>query len=145
MCGGGGGPNELWTYQHEAEIAAVISLRELIRPYVELHLRIASETGVPILQPMWYNFTDAECWAEEAETQYMFGPSWLVAPVLQYQATSRSVYLPRLPAGELWVHYYSGATYKGGQRIDVAVTLADFPLFQREMRKQEPMTQLASE
>ena len=53
LCGGGGGPNELWIYQHEAEIRAIIALRELIRPYVEYHLLQASLHGVPILQPMW--------------------------------------------------------------------------------------------
>ena len=118
-----------WTYQHEAEIAAVIALRESIRPYVEYHLLQASLTGVPILQPMWYNFTDAQCLEEAAETQFMFGPTFLVAPVITPNATSRSVYLPALPASEAWVHFYSGAVHKGGATINVAVTLADFPLF----------------
>ena len=131
-CGGGGGPNELWTYQYETEIAAMIALREDVRPYVEYHLLQASLTGVPILQPMWYNFTDAECQEDAAEVQYMFGPTWLVAPVLQPNATSVSVYLPRLPSTEQWVHFFSGQTYKGGQRQDIPVkSLADFPLFQR--------------
>jgi alpha-D-xyloside xylohydrolase len=164
LCGISGGPNELWTYLYQEEIASVIALRESIRPYVEYHLLQASLTGVPILQvihsldhsssqgwpsdelaftlacfcvvlphvqPMWYNFTDSECLEESAETQYMFGPRYLVAPVTQRNATSRSVYLPQLPSSEQWVHFFSGQTYQGGQRVVVKVTLADFPLFQR--------------
>ena len=136
-CGGGGGPNELWTYQHEAEIAAVIVLREAIRPYVEYHLRQASLTGVPILQPAWYNFSDAALLEEAAETQFMFGPTFLVAPVMQTLGSnvngtgSRGVYLPALSQGEAWVHFYSGQVYKGGQQVQVEYTLATFPLFQR--------------
>ena len=135
-CGGGGGPNELWSYLHQNEIAAVIALRELIRPYVEYHLTVASQRGVPILQPMWYNFSDAECLTEQSEDQFMFGPTFLVAPVLQRlsNATSRSVYLPKLPSGELWVNYFTGATSSGGERLDVTVTLATFPLYQRQTR-----------
>jgi alpha-glucosidase (family GH31 glycosyl hydrolase) len=110
----------------------MIALRESIRPYVEYHLLQASLTGVPILQPMWYNFTDSECLDEEAEVQFMFGPTFLVAPVLQPNTTSVSVYLPRLPAREQWVHFFSGQVYKGGQRQVIPVTsLGDFPLFQR--------------
>ena len=135
-CGGGGGPNELWTYQHEAEIAAVIALREIIRPYVEYHLRVASMTGVPILQTMWYNFTDPQCLDVAAETQFMFGPTFLVAPVLAplgsgMSTGSRSVYLPRVASGEVWVHFYTGQVYQGGAAVQVNYTLATFPLFQR--------------
>ena len=135
-CGGGGGPNELWTYQHQTEIAAVIALREEIRPYVEHYLTVASETGIPILRPMWYSFTDAECLSKQSEDQYMFGPNWLVAPVLQplSQSKTRNVYLPQLPKSEQWVNYYSGETSQGGARVDVAVTLGSFPLFQRQSR-----------
>ena len=145
-CGGGGGPNELWTYQHPNEIAAMIALRQLIRPYVEHHLTVASQTGVPIVQAMWYNFTDKECLDEAAEDQYMFGPSWLVAPVLKRmsEAATRSVYLPRLPEGELWVNFFSGATSGGGERIDVNVTsLGAFPLYQRQSREEHRLQQEA--
>jgi alpha-D-xyloside xylohydrolase len=135
QCGPSGGPNELWTYMHQTEIQAMMVLRESIRPYVEEHLLVASITGVPILQPMWYNFSDSECLEDAAETQYMFGPTYLVAPVLQQGVTSVSVYFPRLPPTEQWVHFFSGQSYTAGQRQDVpVVSLGDFPLFQRLRR-----------
>ena len=121
-----------WTYLYSQQISELIALRESIRPYVEYHLLQASLTAVPILQTMWYNFTDAACWDEEAETQFMFEPTFLVAPVMEPNATSRRVYLPALPAGEVWRSYYTRAVYKGGSWESIAVSLNDFPLFTRE-------------
>jgi len=129
ICGGGGGPNEVWTYQHADIITKIIMLRESIRPYVEFHLRMAHLTGTPITRPMVYDFPDVECY--NAEDQFMFGPDWLVAPVLVSNATHRSVYLPTLYSGQTWSHYYTQQSYPGGQRVNISVTLADFPLFQR--------------
>jgi alpha-glucosidase (family GH31 glycosyl hydrolase) len=77
---------------------------------------------------MFYDFNDAECY--NAEDQYMFGTDYLVAPVYIYQATSRSVYLPKLAQqNAAWQHYYTKQIYQGGQRYDINATLNDFPLF----------------
>jgi len=129
-CGGGGGPNELWTYQHATEIHAVINLRERLRPYVEHHLLISSMYGIPIVQPMWYNFTDIQC--ATLEDQFMFGPSFLVAPIMAplSQANSTKVYLPKLSNGDQWVHLYSGVIYSSGYQT-VSYGLGDFPVFER--------------
>jgi alpha-glucosidase (family GH31 glycosyl hydrolase) len=37
----------------------------------------------------------------------MFGPRWLVAPQYTYKAASRTVYLPKLSAGQEWVYWYN--------------------------------------
>jgi alpha-D-xyloside xylohydrolase len=60
--------------------------------------------------------------------QYMFGPSFLVAPVTEFQARTRSVYLP---AGTRWYDFHTGAAHEGGQRIDASAPLARMPLFVR--------------
>jgi len=137
QCGGGGGPNELWMYQHPTEIRAVIDLRESIRDYVEYHLFLAGQSGVPIVQPMWYNFTDPIVWT--LQTQFMFGPKYLVAPVLQplSKSADTSVYLPTLPSNEMWVHHYTGMQYRGGQTYTITSTLGNFPLFERTTVTQE--------
>ena len=93
-CGGTGGHTEVWVFQHADILEELLRLRERLRPYVELHLQRATTTGRPLLQPMFYAFTDAECY--DAQDQHMFGPEWLVAPVLEEGATNRSVYLPRV-------------------------------------------------
>jgi alpha-D-xyloside xylohydrolase len=130
-CGGSGGPNEIWEFGNTAYgiISKIIVLREQLRPYVATHMKIAATHGIPILRPMVFDCMDAAC--VDAEDQFMFGPDWLVAPVTTYQASSRSVYLPTLPASRLWVHYYSNASFSGGQRITIKTPLDTFPLFYR--------------
>jgi alpha-D-xyloside xylohydrolase len=127
-CGFSGNHNEVWLFKYSSQIIDIIKLRESLRGYVEYHLNISSQNGTPILRPMFYDFSDMECY--QAEDQYMFGTDYLVAPVYIYQATSRSVYLPKLAQeNAAWQHYYTKQTYQGGQRYDINVTLNDFPLF----------------
>jgi alpha-D-xyloside xylohydrolase len=128
-CGSSGGHNEVWLFKYSSQIIDIIQLRESLRSYIEHHLNISSQNGTPILKPMFYDFNDdTECY--QAEDQYMFGPDYLVAPVYTYQATSRSVYLPKLSQQNyIWQHYYTKENFQGGRRYDIPVTLNDFPLF----------------
>jgi alpha-D-xyloside xylohydrolase len=61
--------------------------------------------------------------------EYMFGPSFLVAPVTDYHAKSRQVYLP---AGTRWYDFYTGAVFEGGQTITAAAPLDKMPLFVKQ-------------
>ena len=63
------------------------------------------------------------------EDAYLFGPSLLVAPVMEAGQRQRSVYLP---AGAQWTHVWSGETYEGGQTVTVAAPLEEIPVFTRE-------------
>ena len=126
------GYNEVWHFGDEAyaAISAVMRLRESLRPYVQAGLDLAHTRGTPLLRPMVFDFGDAEC--VDATTQYMFGDDYLVAPVLEYQATNRSVFLPALPTGQRWVHHYTGEELAGGTAHTVPTTnLSEFPLFVR--------------
>ncbi|MFL6759424.1 TIM-barrel domain-containing protein [Sphingomonas sp.] len=60
--------------------------------------------------------------------EYMFGPAFLVAPVTDYKARSRKVYLP---AGASWVDFYTGSKIAGGRMIDAAAPYERMPLFVR--------------
>jgi alpha-D-xyloside xylohydrolase len=59
----------------------------------------------------------------------MFGPDLLVAPVAQYLARSRSVYLP---AGARWTNAWTGEAADGGATVTVEAPLAQIPLFLRD-------------
>ena len=61
--------------------------------------------------------------------EYMFGPSFLVAPVTEYKARTRQVYLP---AGVRWYDFYTGKAFDGGQEINADAPLAHMPLFVKE-------------
>jgi len=58
--------------------------------------------------------------------QYMFGPSFLVSPISEMGATSRTVYLPSNTA---WYDFYTGKKYSGGQDINAQAPLTKMPLF----------------
>jgi alpha-D-xyloside xylohydrolase len=58
--------------------------------------------------------------------EYLFGPSMLVAPVYQFQARTRDVYLP---AGAKWYNFDTGELLSGGQHIAVKAPLTRMPLF----------------
>lgn len=58
----------------------------------------------------------------------MFGPSLLVAPVVEQGATTREVYLPK----GRWYDWYTGEIYEGGRYVTVPAPLDKTPLFVRE-------------
>jgi alpha-D-xyloside xylohydrolase len=58
--------------------------------------------------------------------QYMFGPALLVNPVVEYQARTRSVYLP---AGIGWYALKSGHYYPGGQTIQAEAPYSEMPIY----------------
>jgi len=60
--------------------------------------------------------------------EYMFGPAFLVAPVTEYKARSRKVYLP---AGAAWYDFYTARSIRGGQSIDASAPYERMPLFVR--------------
>jgi len=62
------------------------------------------------------------------DDEYMFGPAFLVAPVSEFKARARSVYLP---AGADWYDFATGAWLKGGQTITAAAPRERMPLFVR--------------
>lgn len=64
----------------------------------------------------------------DIDDQYLFGPAFLVAPVTQYKASRRDVYLP---AGTSWIDFNNGKRYEGGQTIVADAPLARMPLFVR--------------
>jgi alpha-D-xyloside xylohydrolase len=66
--------------------------------------------------------------ARKVRDEYLFGNAFLVAPVYEYRARSRGVYLP---AGADWYDFNSGRRSAGGQIVDTAAPLARMPLYVR--------------
>lgn len=57
-CGRTGASNEIWNFGEPAEkaIATVMRIREQLRPYTRRLYQSASETGEPIMRPLFYDF-----------------------------------------------------------------------------------------
>lgn len=122
-------PREPWLYGERA-LAVFrhhLALRDRLVPYLYSCAHIASRSGLPVLRPMVLEFPgDPE--THELDTQYMLGPSLLVAPVLEEGATTKRVYFP---AGR-WTDWWSGEVWRGPGRFEVPAPLERLPLFVRE-------------
>lgn len=62
------------------------------------------------------------------DDQFLFGPAFLVAPVTEFKARNRKVYLP---SGTLWYDFYTGRSMRGGQTITASAPYERMPLFVR--------------
>ena len=80
------------------------------------------------MRPLFYDFP-ADPQAARTEDSYMFGPSLLVAPILEAGATQREIYLPR---GSVWKDAYTGKTYEGGQTVTVPAPIDIIPVMIRD-------------
>ncbi len=118
-----GGDNEIWSFGERAYpiLKDLIDLRERLRPYIHKHMDIASETGAPLMRPMFFEYPEDEvCYT--LEDQYMFGSDILFAPIVTQGQTDRKVYLP---AGT-WIDVNDGQEYKGGRFVDAHAELERF-------------------
>jgi alpha-D-xyloside xylohydrolase len=125
-----GGPNEVWSFGDEAYgiMRDYLFLRERIRPYVMDQMRLASEKGTPPMRPLWFDFAhDSVCW--DIANEYLFGPDLLVAPVMEYGARQREVYLPQ---GAVWTNAWTGEKITGGQTVVIDAPIEQIPLFFRD-------------
>jgi alpha-D-xyloside xylohydrolase len=100
---------------------------DLYRKYAVLHMSLfpyryaaaqeAAKTGMPLMRALVLNWQD-DPRARTTKDEYLFGPDFLVAPILD-EGTQRPVYLP---PGQ-WVNYRTGKADTGGQ-----VVIADAPI-----------------
>lgn len=120
---------EPWNYPAEIEKLFVdaINQRYGLKPYIEeCAARVANE-GYTIMRPLYFDFPEDEG-ALGISDEYMFGPKYLVCPVLAPGISSMSVYLPENEGG--WTDIRDGAHYDCG-RVTVAVDLSAIPVFER--------------
>jgi alpha-D-xyloside xylohydrolase len=121
--------NEVWTYGKAAEpiLEKYLKLRYELMPYIYSLGYRTYESGAPYMRALFMDFPDDANVAGMGD-EYMFGPAFLVAPVTEQGATSRSVYLP---AGADWYNYWTNQRIRGGQTIKVSAPIDTLPLFVR--------------
>jgi alpha-glucosidase (family GH31 glycosyl hydrolase) len=96
-------------------------------PYVLGAIEDSARTGLPVQRSMAMSFpgdTQAHAW----DTQYLFGPAILVAPVTKAGRLTQ-VYLP---AGDAWWDLNTGWRYEGGAVLEMDIGLDTLPVFGRE-------------
>jgi alpha-D-xyloside xylohydrolase len=136
----GDSPREPWLFGEEALaiVRKFARLRYRLFPYIQSAALESRDTGMPVIRALPLVFPDdpnAAHWDHE----YMFGPSFLVAPVVHRMtdlartgvrgggAPAFPVYLP---AGE-WIDYWTGRPYKGPGVVAAPAPLRIMPLFVR--------------
>uniref|UniRef100_UPI0035CA0E71 glycoside hydrolase family 31 protein n=1 Tax=uncultured Sphingomonas sp. TaxID=158754 RepID=UPI0035CA0E71 len=119
----------IWDYGKAAEpvLAQYLKLRYALVPYLYALGHHTYESGAPFMRGLFMDFPNDPRVADMGD-EYMFGPAFLVAPVTEQGATSRSVYLP---AGAEWYDYWTNERHAGGQTITAAAPIDRIPLFVR--------------
>lgn len=95
-----------------AEMRYWHKLHEKLHPYLWETAQDCVAQSKPFMRPLVYE------WPEDRETlncqdEYLLGDDLLVAPLLEENASSRSVYLPE----GRWTNFFDGTEYVGGQTI----------------------------
>ncbi|HXS76416.1 MAG TPA: glycoside hydrolase family 31 protein [Terracidiphilus sp.] len=121
--------NEVWSYGKQAEpiLEKYLRLRYKLLPYTYSLAYSTYKTGAPFMRALFMDFPNDPNVADIPD-EYMFGPAFLVAPVVEQGATTRKVYLP---AGSDWYNYWTNERLKGGQTITANAPIDTLPLFVR--------------
>lgn len=120
---------EAWSYGPQAEsvIGRYLKLRYALIPYLYSLGKHTYDTGAPFMRALFMDFP-ADARALDICDEYMFGPAFLVAPVVEQGMQARDVYLP---AGADWFDYWTNRRYSGGRTVTVAAPIDRIPLFVR--------------
>lgn len=102
-------------------------LRYRLMPYIYSLAGMTWFSDYTIMRPLVMDFLSDSKVAGIGDT-YMFGPAFLVAPVYEYGARKREVYLPEC---EGWYDYYTGKFLEGGASYVADAPYSRMPLFVR--------------
>ncbi len=119
---------EPWGHGAEAEQIArdYIGLRYRLLPYIYTLARETYETGMPMARPLFFDDPADPLLANHSDA-YLFGPCFLVAPVVVDGQRQKSIYLP----DGVWMDYWTDSLYTGGTTVLADAPLDRLPLYVR--------------
>jgi alpha-D-xyloside xylohydrolase len=125
-------PRELWNIGDESTpvyqtMLKFDKLRYALFPYIYSTAAEVTRHHSTMMRPLVMDFRN-DASARDLADQYMFGPAFLVNPVTEYKARSRTLYLP---AHTTWYDFWSGRRSEGGQTVTVDAPYDRIPLFVR--------------
>lgn len=103
-----------------------VQLRYRLLPYLYTMAHRAHDRGMPIVRPLFFENPDASRFADNDEA-YLFGDSFLVAPVVRSGKREKAVPLPE----GTWINYWTDEAVDGGTTVTVDAPLERLPLFVR--------------
>lgn len=119
---------EPWTLPSGArEIATKwFRLRHMLIPYIYTYACLGKLKGKQLISPMYHQWPE-EPEAYEADGQYMFGESLLVAPITEHSEDlgmgEADVWLPE----GRWTDIFTGLVYDGGRRLHMLRDMGSIP------------------
>ncbi len=118
---------EPWKYgpEVEANMRVMLNLRYRLMPYIYSEAWQVTKSGSTMMRPLVMDFANDET-AVQQSLQYMFGKSFLVAPITEPGITEWGVYLPKT-AG--WYNFWTGKHFVGGQTVKTEAPKDKIPLY----------------
>lgn len=118
---------EPWKYGAavETHMRVMLNLRYRLMPYIYSAGWQVSANGSTIVRPLVMDFKNDSS-AIGQSYQYMFGKSFLVAPVTEASVSDWNVYLPKTTT---WYDFWTGKQFDGGQTIKAPAPQDRLPLF----------------
>ncbi|MDD4991125.1 MAG: glycoside hydrolase family 31 protein [Paludibacter sp.] len=109
----------------ESNIRQLLDLRYRLMPYIYSTAWQVTQNGSTIMRPLVMDFKD-DTTAINQPYEYMFGSSFLVAPVTKPGITMWNVYLPQTVQ---WYNFWTGKRFDGGQTVKTLAPLNSTPVF----------------
>lgn len=118
---------EPWKYGQDVEnsMRKMLDLRYRLLPYIYSEAWQVTRNGSTMMRPMVMDFA-ADTTAVNQGCEFMFGKSFLVAPVTEPDIKEWDVYLPKSTS---WFDFWTGKRFEGGQTIKTDAPMDKLPLF----------------
>ncbi len=119
---------EPWVYgePYTGILRNFLKLRYRLLPYLYTLAWETSRTGHPWVRPLfWADADNRSLWG--VDDAFLLGDALLIAPVLQDDAKSRSIQLPR---GK-WIDYWTKTVYNGDNTVNIPLNLETIPVLVR--------------
>lgn len=137
-------PREPWAFGNPESrtyktLLKFTNLRYRLMPYTYSLAWKVTDEDYTIMRALLFDFMSDSA-TYDISDQYMFGPSFLVCPVVRplyylpdnikmdSSAYLRKVYLPK---GTEWFDFWTGKQFEGGQKVDADASYETMPLFIR--------------
>ena len=117
-------PEDLHRPDVEEICRKFLNLRYQLMPYLYSCVAQTHRTGLPLIRALWLEFPNDEQ-TFLIDDSYLWGDSFLVAPVYQKQAKERRVYLPK----GTWWNFWNDERIEGGGWVNRQIALDTIPLF----------------
>jgi alpha-D-xyloside xylohydrolase len=118
---------EPWHYSQQVQddMRKMLNLRYRLLPYIYSEAWQVTKNGSTIMRPLVMDFCEDNS-ALNQLYEYMFGKSFLVAPVTEPKVNEWNVYLPK---SFDWYDFWTGKFFNGGHTINADAPLDKIPLY----------------